>query len=170
MNRQVFRFALMLGLLIKANAVFAVWEVMNLVDSGTNTTTQVAFTENEAGYSLQIYRDDVDAIRARFSLNRKLDLLAKRHCPTFQVDSRLLDNRSINDAPCITNVGWSEFVLGYVSDNVVNSAKLNALVNGNTITFRYMLENGAYEETSFSLLGSKRSTLTVIGGDITISP
>ena len=170
MNRQLLRYALIAILLVKLNPAHAVWEVIDQVDSGTNTTTQVAFTKNEAGYSLQIYRDDVDAIRARFSINRNLDLLAKRHCPTFQVDSRLLDNRSINDAPCITNVSWSEFVLGYVRDNVVNSAKLNALVNGNTITFRYMLENGAYEETSFSLLGSKRSTLTVIGGDITISP
>ncbi len=170
MKGQDLCYALLLGLLFKANSVFAVWEVMALTDAGDSSTTQVAYTENEAGYSLEIYRDDVDAIRARFSLNRKLEQLAKRHCPTFQVDSRLLDNRSINDAPCITDVGWSEFVLGYVRDNVVNSAKLNALVNGNTITFRYMLENGAYEETSFSLLGSKRSTLTVIGGDIIISP
>ena len=146
------------------------WDIISSSDSFSNNPTQIAYTENEQGYSLEIYRDGVGAIRSRFSLNRPLDQLAERHCPTFQIDTRLIGNRSINDAPCITDMDWSEFVLGYVNDEEVKSPKLYALVNGITITYRYMLDNGSYEETSFSLSGSKRATLTVIGGNINITP
>ena len=82
----------------------------------------------------------------------------------------MLDNRSINDAPCLTQLAWSEFVLGYVSSQIVNSERLNALMNGSKVTFRFMLDNGSYNETQFSLAGSKRATLSVLGNNITISP
>ena len=65
---------------------------------------------------------------------------------------------------------WSEFILGYISDENVTSARLNALMNGRAITFRFMLENGSYDETQFSLVGSKRTTLIVLGNNITINP
>ncbi len=157
-------------LMFLPSIVMAQWDVITHTDTNTNTQTQVAYTENEEGYSLEIYRDNVGAIRSRFSLNAALDMFAKRSCPTYQIDSRLIDNRSINDAPCITDLAWSEFVLGYVENNNVTSARLNALMNGSTVTFRFMLENGAYKETQFSLAGSKRATLAVIGNEITINP
>lgn len=147
----------------------AEWNVITHTDTN-NIQTQVAFTENDEGYTLEIYRDNVGAIRSRFSLNAPLEILVKHSCPTYQVDTRLLDNRSINDAPCITDLAWSEFVLGYVNDNTVTSGRLNALMNGTTVTFRFMLENGTYKETKFSLAGSKRATLAVIGNNITIVP
>jgi len=146
------------------------WEVITLSDSNSDTTTQVAYTKNEDGYSLEIYKDSVGAIHSRFSLNTALDRFAKRTCPSYQIDLRLLDNRSINDAPCLTDLGWSEFILGYIANNNVTSVRLNALMNGSTITFRFMLENGSYEETQFSLAGSKRATLSALGSDVTIRP
>ncbi len=158
----------LLMLLVPAHA--CAWEVLSQSSSSTDALTQVAYTENGDGYSLEIYRDGVGAIRARFSLNRQLDKLPPRHCPTFQVDDRVLDNRSINDAPCITDADWSEFVLGYMNTDEVVSPKLYALVNGSTLTYRFMLDHGGYDETSFSLNGSKRATLTVLGGDISIIP
>ncbi len=167
MNKSIVLSSILLLLPI---SVYADWQVITHTDTNTNTATQVAYTDNDQGYSLEIYRDSVNAVRARFSINRALDKLVNKHCPTFQVDNRLLDNRSINDAVCITDLAWSEFVLGYVIDNSVSSAKLNALVNGSTITFRFMLESGTYEETNFSLSGSKRATLTVLGGSVVISP
>jgi hypothetical protein len=150
--------------------VHAEWSVITHTDTNNNTTTQVAFTENEEGYSLEIYRDNVGAIRSRFSLNAALDMLAKRSCPTYQIDSTLIDNRSINDAPCLTELAWSEFILGYTENDTVNSDKLNALMNGGTVTFRFRLENGSYMETNFSLIGSKRATLSALGPGISITP
>lgn len=161
---------LALTFLLTPTSVLAEWEVITHTDTNNNSETQVAYSQNEDGYSLEIYKDSVGAIRTRFSLNSALDTFAKRSCPTYQIDSRLLDNRSINDAPCLTNLAWSEFVLGYISSATVNSARLNALMNGSKVTFRFMLDNGSYKETQFSLAGSKRATLSVLGANITISP
>ena len=150
--------------------VNAEWNVITHTDTNNNTETQVAYTENNEGYSLEIYKDNVGAIRSRFTLNTTLDMLTKRSCPTYQIDSTLIDNRSVNDAPCLTDLAWSEFILGYTENNVVNSKKLNALMNGVTVTFRFMLENGSYKETNFSLIGSKRATLSALGPSISIVP
>lgn len=148
----------------------AEWAIITHTDTNNDTETQVAYTKNNDGYSLEIYMDGVGAIRSRFSLNTELDMFAKRSCPTYQIDSSLLDNRSINDAPCITDLVWSEFILAYTENQIVSSTKLNALMNGGTITFRFMLENGSYKETQFSLSGSKKATLTALGPGITITP
>jgi hypothetical protein len=150
--------------------VHAEWSIITHTDTNNNTETQVAYTQNEEGYSLEIYKDNVGAIRSRFSLSTALDMLAKRSCPTYQIDSSLIDNRSINDAPCLTDLAWSEFIMGYTENQVVTSRKLNALMNGGTITFRFELENGSYKETQFSLSGSKRATLSALGPGISIVP
>ena len=161
---------LVLILLLSSFSVSAEWKVITHTDTNNETQTQVAFSENKDGYSLEIYKDSVGAIRTRFSLNTELDMFAKRTCPTYQIDTRLIDNRSINDAPCLTDMAWSEFVLGYVNNFNVTSAKLNALMNGSIVTFRFMLDNGSYMETQFSLAGSKRATLSVLGDNVTITP
>ena len=161
---------LVLILLIAPFAAAAEWTIITHTDTNSETQTQVAYSLNKDGYSLEIYKDSVGAIRSRFSLNTALDMFAKRSCPTYQIDTRMIDNRSINDAPCLTDMVWSEFVLGYVHNFNVTSAKLNALMNGSIVTFRFMLENGSYMETQFSLAGSKRATLSVLGNNITITP
>lgn len=148
----------------------AEWGIITHTDANNDTETQVAYTQNNDGYSLEIYKDSVGAIRSRFSLNSELDMFAKRTCPTYQIDSSLLDNRSINDAPCLTDLTWSEFILGYITDNNIVSTRLNALMNGSIVIFRFILENGSYKETQFSLNGSKKATLSVLGSDITITP
>lgn len=161
-----------LTLILCSALVHAEWGVITHTDTKTNSNiqTQVAYTENSEGYSLEIYKDSVGAIRSRFSLNADLDIMAKRSCPTYQIDSSLIDNRSINDAPCLTDLAWSEFIFGYTENNIVISEKLNTLMNGSTIIFRFMLENGSYKETKFSLGGSKKTTLTALGSGITITP
>lgn len=151
-------------------SVAAEWEVITHTNTNNNIQMQMAYSQNDDGYSLEIYKDNVGAIRARFSLNSPLEMFAKRSCPTYQIDSRLLDNRSINDAPCLTDLTWSEFVLGYIDNFNVSSERLNALMNGSMVTFRFMLENGGYQETQFSLAGSKRATISVLGNGITITP
>ncbi len=148
----------------------AEWSVITHTDTENNSETQVAYTQNEEGYSLEIYKDNGGAIRSRFSLGDTLDMFAKRSCPTYQIDTSLPDNRSINDAPCLTDLVWSEFILGYTQNYIVSSKKLNALMNGSVVTFRFMLENGTYNETHFSLIGSKRATYSALGPDISVLP
>ena len=140
-------------------------------DSDTGAEIRIAHIKNAAGYRLEIYKDDVAAIRSRFSLDAGLDRLAARSCPTYQVDSGQPDNRSVNGATCLNQAVWSEYILGYVSaDKRVASKHLYALLYGRGVTFRYRLENGSYHETRFSLTGSKRATLAALGEDLIISP
>ena len=148
----------------------AEWHIISHANLNSDEKTQVAYTENRSGHSLEIYRDSVGAVRTRFTLNSKLNLFLNGICPTYQVDLTLVKNTSFNEAPCISNLNWSEFVLGYITNNNISSLSLDALLNGNIIKFRYALDNGNYKETSFSLAGSKRATLKVIGNNIIINP
>jgi hypothetical protein len=148
--------------------VLAEWSVVTHTNTNDNTETQVARIKNEEGYTLEIYKDNNGAIRSRFSLSTKLDKFAKKSCPTYQIGRFTLDNRSVNDAPCLTDVSWSEFILGYEENSIVSSKKLNAFLNGNNVTFRFMLDNGSYQETLFSLSGSKRAVLSSFGSGVTI--
>ena len=148
----------------------AEWHIISHANLNNDEKTQVAYTENRSGHSLEIYRDSVGAIRTRFTLNSKLNLFLNGICPTYQVDLTLVKNTSFNEAPCISNLNWSEFILGYITNDNISSLSLDALLNGNTIKFRYALDNGNYKETSFSLAGSKRAALKVIGKNIIINP
>ena len=148
----------------------AQWHVVSHENLNNDEKTKVAFTENKEGYTLEIYKDSVGAVRARFTLNSKLNLFPTSICPTYQVDLTLIKNTSFNDAPCISKLNWSEFILGYLTNKTITSLSLDALLNGNVVTFRFSLENGNYKETSFSLTGSKRAALKVIGKDININP
>jgi hypothetical protein len=165
-----FAISLVSILLLSSFSVSAEWEVITHTNTNSENQTQVAFNENENGYTLEIYKDSVEAIRLRFSLKTKLDVFSKGICPSYQIDNSMAVNRSINEAPCLTDRVWSEFILAYVNNFNVSSTKLDAFMNGSKVIFRFMLENGSYMETEFSLAGSKRATLSVLGDNITTSP
>ncbi|MDX1519770.1 MAG: hypothetical protein R3318_06565 [Gammaproteobacteria bacterium] len=146
----------------------AEWSVVVHTDIDTAVETRVAYTENEEGYSLEVYLDSNGAIRSRFSTNKVNLRFLPEICPTFQIDDRLVSNTSINEARCLSDRKWTEFVLGYVINQSVESGTLNAIKNGNEIIYRFPLEAGGYEETRFSLLGSSRA-LTVALGDLDVT-
>ena len=145
------------------------WNVVAVTGDTAQGRTTIARTTNEAGYALEIYRDTNDAIRARLSMSSSLLNLADRTCPTYQIDRGKARNRSINDAPCISQPEWAEFVLGYVDEGVVESSTLRGLMLGINITFRFVLESGDYRETVFSLSGSMRAMQTAFGQNITVT-
>ena len=149
-------------------AAVAGWSIVTHTNTDNNTKTKVAYTENNDGYSLEIYRDASNAIRSRFGMNHNLHRIAEKSCPTYQVDQRPPENRSVNDATCILHRQWAEFVLGYIEGNQVTSTLLHNMMNGNSITYRFILENGGYGETKFSLSGSKHTVTDVLGSNITI--
>ena len=146
----------------------AAWDIVTHTDTDTATQTRVAYTENGEGYSLEIYRDGSGAIRSRFGTRHSLGRLAEKTCPTYQVDDRKPGNRSINDAACISHRQWAEFILGYIDNNQVTSTLLHNMMNGNKVTFRFILENGGYAETEFSLSGSKRILTEILGRQLVV--
>ncbi len=149
-------------------AVRAEWDIVTHTNIDSNQQTMVAHTENSEGYSLEIYKDSNNAVRARFSTHNNLNRLNEKSCPTHQVDKRDPENTSINDAPCIAHRKWAEFVLGYIDGNQVTSTFLHNIMNGSKISFRFILENSGYAETAFSLIGSKRTLTDALGSDLKV--
>ena len=147
----------------------AQWEVMSHTDTDSGDQTRVATIENDDGYKLEIYRDANDVIRLKFNIRNSYELLANKQCPTFQVDERQLSNRSINDAPCLSQPRWAEYVIGYITDKSVLSLPLHNLMNGNVIYFRFLMGNENYAETSFSLSGSKAMLNGALGKDLVVT-
>ena len=145
------------------------WNVMSHTDTDSGVQTRIATIENEEGYKLEIYRDANDVVRSRFSIRNSYDLIAVKQCPTSQVDERVLSNRSINDATCILQPRWAEYVIGYITDDRVLSLPLHNLMNGNVIYYRFLLKNGTYGETSFSLSGSKDILNTALGKNLVVT-
>jgi hypothetical protein len=152
-----------------ANALAAEWSTITHNDMDSNTITSVAIIKNKSGHTLEIYRDSVDAVRARFTLSQALIRFPDSFCPTFQIDSGIPTNRSLNDAPCLPGATWAEFILGYVINDQIDSAAVAGLMNGVGLNFRFLLENGDYRQTQFSLLGSKRAMTAALGDGVSVT-
>jgi hypothetical protein len=147
----------------------AQWAVVGQRLEGTQAEAVTARIRNSTGQTLEFYRDGVGAIRARFTLSDGLTQLEKGHCPTLQVDRWASMNRSVNDAACLATYQWAEYVVGYVVDGKVQSARLLQIMNGNLLTFRFRLNGGDYRDAAFSLAGSKRSLTAAIGANVAVT-
>lgn len=167
MNRETSLIAALL-LIFGQPIAAADWEVLTLHGIEGGTETRVAHVENDAGYGLEIYKDRGGTIHARFSLKMRLNGLAAGHCPTFQVDDRHLHNTSIGNGGCKSQRRSASFTLGRAEGNRLVSRPVYELMNGIDITFRFNLESGGYEETRFSLIGSKRALRTIIGQNLQV--
>lgn len=166
MRRNIILTLFLLGLSVQSQAQ---WEVMSHTDTDSGYQTRIATIENDDGYKQEIYRDVNNVIRLRFNVRNGYELLANKQCPTFQVDDRQLSNRSINDAPCLSQPRWAEYVIGYITENAVLSLPLHNLMNGNVIYYRFLMNNGNYTETSFSLSGSKAILNGALGENLVVT-
>jgi hypothetical protein len=146
----------------------AQWKVNQRTISPSGTKGLVAHTENDAGYALEFYKDVDAAIRIRLNLPTSLSSLYAGSCPTYIIDQGKPDNRSYDASPCSGTAHRPEFITGHIENQTVKSDLLLQIMNGNSISFRFRLEQGDYRETSFSLAGSKRSMTTAIGKDIRV--
>ena len=156
-------------LMLVPGPVFSEWSVVTHTNTDTNFSTNVAQIENEDGYSLEIYQDSSGVIRSRFAMHTSNTRLDPGICPSFQIDNNPVRNRSINDAMCLIQRNWSEFILGYTVDEKINSTLLLQFMNGNRITYRFRTENSGYIETFFTLSGSKKALTDAIGRDLVIT-
>ena len=168
MRRNIILTIFLLGLSVQSHAQTQ-WKIMSHTDTDSGYQTRIATIENDGGYKLEIYRDINDVIRLRFNIRNSFELFANKQCPTFQVDERQLSNRSINDAPCLSQPRWAEYVIGYITDSTVLSLPLHNLMNGNVIYYRFLMDNENYAETSFSLSGSKTVLNTALGEDLVVT-
>lgn len=158
-----------LAALLLAIPASAQWALVNQRLEGAATESTLARIVNGTGHTLELYRDGAGAIRARFTLPAGLLTFADGQCPTLQVDRWTPLNRSVNDAACLASPTWAEYIVGFVLEQKVQSARLLQIMNGNMLTFRYRLAGGDYREADFSLAGSKRSLSAAIGADVVVT-
>lgn len=162
---------LLLVLSVWPAAATAQWQINEDPARFTESPGAVAEITNEAGHRLAIYRDAEGTIRARFTLNDRLLRLHESVCPTFQVDERQKHNSSLNKAACQLRPQQVEYTLGSLdTNNELVSRPLYDMMNGTNIHYRYRLEAGGYDQTSFSLAGSKRALISILGADIEVLP
>ena len=159
---------LLFPLLLLPTLSMAQWSVVTQ-QTAAEPQTKIAHSINTGGYTLDIYRDASDTIRSRLTLADGLINLAGKSCPTYQIDTGKPRNRSINDAPCIARSNWAEFIIGQVKDGKIESSLLLSLMNGINISFRFILANGDYRETQFSLAGSKWTMQSAFGQNVTVT-
>ncbi len=162
-------YCLALFLVIMPDETFAQWATATSPETGTTPGNIIAFSENSDGYRLEIYKDISDSIKSRFILKKGLIALSENICPTFQVDNGIARNYSIDNTECLSNENWSEYIIGKIANNQINSSVLIAFMDGITLTFRFRLQNGDYRETHFSLAGSKRSLTEVLGIQVVVN-
>ena len=148
--------------------VVAQWTVSSDTQTPGLEEPKVAYTSNDEGYTVEVYMDASSAVRSRFILKEGMIKLADKSCPTYQIDNRITNNNSIDGAPCLSNNQWAEYIIGRIQNNEVISPMLRAIMNGNTLTFRFRLENGDYRETRFSLRGSNQSMTDILGESVTV--
>jgi len=148
--------------------VHAEWQVVTHTNTDNDISTEVAYSVNDDGYSMEIYKDNNGVVRLRFSMNKNHHRLDAENCPTYQIDRLEPQNRSINDAACIGHKKWGEFILGYLIDNEINSELLLNIMRGNNIHYRFRLQNSGYAETTFSLAGSSNALTRALGEHLNI--
>lgn len=154
--------ALGLGLLLSAGAG-AQWNVVQRSELPYAGGAGVAEQKNDAGHLLQVYRDEGNEVRLRFTLRPGLKRLAPGSCPTFHVNEREPMNRSEDGSSCLAGLDWAEFVIARIDGNRSVSLPLHWLMNGDTVAYRYRLEHGGYQETRFGLRGSNRAIGQALG-------
>jgi len=167
----MFRLLMLLAVTTVALPVYALWSVEEQSDEVIGANLPVAVAKGDNGHRLDIYRDTDGAVIGRFYIPGKLSNFSGEHCPTFQVDSKKPVRQSIDEKPCIHELQQVEFTLGYVDDeNQLVSIIIHRITNGDTLYFRYQLDDGGYQEASFSLSGSKQAINKAIGPEVAVSP
>ncbi len=156
-------------ILVSPFKVLAEWKVEKYKSNNPDYSINVAVTENDEGFKLEIYRDENGVIRSRFSTENTPYRMNSQYCPTFDIVRRGMQNVSINGESCLGENNWAEFILGYIVGDEVNSTILYNFMNGSEITYRFMLQPYGYGETSFSLSNSKRILLEALGYDLVVS-
>lgn len=96
--------------------------------------------------------------------------LARTSCPTFQVDDRLPLHHFEIGAACEVEAGGARYRLGPIRDGLHVSLVTHRLMNGGTVAFRFLTEDGAYHESTFALTRSKRAVAAALGTETRVEP
>ena len=125
---------------------------------------------DNSGGEIRVFRDDHARVFLEFKISPGFDGFSRSSCPTFQIDGRKPMHFFDIDRSCRVDVSRAIYALGQIRNKVLTSLVLHRLMNGGTVAFRYLTQNGAYHESRFALLQSKQVLRNALGLDTHISP
>ncbi len=143
-----------------ARPAIAQWRVAQETPAGTFNRINIAIVENDSGHSLRLFNDEARNVRATFTIRGGFDTIDPGVCPTYRVDKRKPERVTFEEGRCRVLPKQAEFTLGKTGQG--RNRKLQRIMNGGSIIFRYRLGGGNYRETRFTLRGSKYALTTAV--------
>ena len=145
----------------------AQWHTEQVAVGDEGAQVNTATVENEGGHRFRVYRSGETLVRGQFTIPEGFERLSPNTCPTWQVDKRFVASTSA-EAECRMGNWHADFIIGEIEGNRMYSVKLDRVMRGNRLTFRYRIEGAGYRETSFSLRGSRRRVQAMLGERIRV--
>jgi len=151
---------ILFAIMLLARPAVAQWRVAQMTPAGTDKRIDIAIVENDSGHSLRLFGDDMQNVRATFTIRGGFDTMDPGVCPTYRVDQRAPVRVTFEEERCRILPKQAEFTLGKTGQG--RNRKLRRIMNGDSIVFRYRLGGGNYRETKFTLRGSKYALTTAV--------
>ncbi len=146
----------------------AEWRVYPPATGSQPGTGEVATVTNASGHSLRVYRDGDGFVYGEFVLRRGLHALARTTCPSYQIDLKRPVALRYERDWCEVSDHSARFRLGRAEGDRVESKALIGLMNGTRLRFRFHLTGLGYQETEFSLRGSKQALNQAMGTGVRV--
>lgn len=156
------------------------WQVVTETDSMTDKVRKSATVVNAVGHKLSVYRGPNNAAWVLFALSdSSLDIMSGQRAPMYRIDKREPDDLESSRQLSARNLGvriyawepkWVNFVIWHGKEDEGRSAKLKALMSGQSVVFRYTLATGGSKETTFSLDGAGPAIAEALGISLTTDP
>ncbi len=148
------------AIVLLARPAVAQWRVAQATPAGTDNRIDIAIVENDSGHSLRLFSDEMQNVRATFTIRGGFDTMDPGVCPTYRIDERVPERVTFEEGRCRILSKQAEFTLGKTGQG--RNRKLRRIMNGDSIVFRYRLGGGNYRETKFTLRGSKHALTTAV--------
>ena len=145
----------------------AQWHTERFAPEAGDAQVNTATIENADGYIFRVYRSAESMIRVQFAVPESFDHLSPDTCPTWHVDERFLSAAG-GEPSCRIGRWHADFVIAKIDGNRVHSLELDRMMKGKRLVVRYRIEGAGYEETSFSLGGSRRRVQAILGERIRV--
>lgn len=174
--KLIYKTLLVVIALVIYSGASADWKISTGDRSINKDAEKVATVINQAGHLFSVYRmPGNDQVWGAFSLAENTsDQIDSERPPSYRVDEGteydLSESKNLDELYGLNMYQWKpgrvDFVIwhGKVDEGV--SGDIVNMIKGNDIHFRYYLEAGGYNDTSFTLTGSSFAISEIVGIDL----
>jgi hypothetical protein len=137
------------------------------IDSADGATPPRAVVRDADGVELALKRAPDDNVYLEFT-SVGFAALSRASCPTLQIDTkRPLHHFSVG-ARCAVAGRRAIMTLGQVEDRTLRSNLVEQLMNGITVSVRFVSADGSYHQAEFALTRSARAIRAALGRDVRV--